>query len=157
MISLKEINIMSKIDLIRQEMMKALKERDMERKNALSILLSELKAKFIDKRADLTEDEENAIINKEIKQTQETLESTPSDRVELIEECKQRIKIYLEFVPKKMNEDEIKDIISKLLEQLGISTPTAQDKGKIMKSLMPLVKGKADGSLVNKLVGELFQ
>lgn len=148
---------MSKIDLIRQEMMKALKERDMERKNALSMLLSELKAKFIDKRADLTEDEENAIINKEIKQTQETLESTPSDRVELIEECKQRIKIYSEFVPQKMNEDEIKDIISKLLEQLGISTPTAQDKGKIMKSLMPLVKGKADGSLVNKLVGELFQ
>jgi uncharacterized protein YqeY len=148
---------MSKIDLVRQEMMKALKERDMERKNALSMLLSELKAKFIDKRADLTEDEENVIINKEIKQTQETLESTPSDRVELIEECKQRIKIYSEFVPQKMNEDEIKDIISKLLEQLGISTPTAQDKGKIMKSLMPLVKGKADGSLVNKLVGELFQ
>jgi len=57
--------MMSKIELIRQEMMKALKERDTKRKDALSLLLSALKAKNIDKRADLTEEEENAIIFKD--------------------------------------------------------------------------------------------
>lgn len=148
---------MSKIDLVRSEMMKALKARDMDRKNALSMLLSALKAKFIDKRADLTEDEENAIIYKEIKQVEETLESAPKDRVELIEECKLKIKIYLEFVPKRMSEDEIMQTVKDVFVKLGLSNPTAKDKGIIMKTLMPLVKGKADGGLVNKIVGKLLE
>lgn len=148
---------MTKIDLVRQEMMKALKEKDMERKNALSMLLSALKAKFIDKRADLTEEEENAIVYKEIKEAQETMESAPKDRVDIIEECKAKIKVYSEFAPQMMAENEIKQTIQNVIVQLGISNPSAKDKGIIMKSLMPLVKGKADGGLVNKLVGELFQ
>ena len=147
---------MTKIDLVRQEMMKALKDRNMGRKSALSMLLSALKAKYIDKRADLTEDEENEIIYKEIKQTQETLESTSGDRTDLIEDCKLKIKIYSEFVPQRMGEEEIREIINKVTEQLGLSNPTAKDKGLIMKNIMPMVKGKADGGLVNKLVGEII-
>lgn len=147
---------MSKIDMVRQEMMKALKERDMERKNALSILLSALKSKFIDKRAELTEEEENTIILKEIRQEQETMDTAPKDRAELIEECKAKIKIYSEFVPKMMDESEIRQTISDVLAKLGITAPTTKDKGVIMKSLMPLVKGKADGSLVNKIISELI-
>jgi uncharacterized protein YqeY len=148
---------MTKIDLVRQEMMKALKEKEMDRKNALSMLLSALKAKFIDKRADLTEDEENAIVYKEIKEAQETMESAPQDRVEIIEECKSKIKVFSEFAPQMMAEDDIKQTIKNVIDQLGITNPTIKDKGNIMKSLMPLIKGKADGGLVNKLVSELFQ
>jgi uncharacterized protein YqeY len=153
----KESNSMTKIDLVRQEMIKTLKAKEMERKNALSMLLSALKAKFIDKRADLTEDEENAIVYKEIKEAQETMESAPKDRVDIIRECEFKIKVYSEFAPQMMAEGEIKQTIQSVIDQLGISAPTAKDKGKIMKSLMPLVKGKADGGLVNKLVGELLQ
>ena len=145
---------MTKIDLVRQEMMKALKQRDMERKNALSLLLSALKAKYIDKRADLTEDEENAIVQREIRQAQETLDSAPKDRTDLIEEGRFRIRTYSEFAPQQMSEEEIRSIIRQVLGQLGLTTPTAKDKGVIMKNLMPLVKGRADGSLVNRLVGE---
>lgn len=148
---------MTKIDIIRQEMMKALKARDMKRKDALSLLLSALKAKFIDKRADLTEEEENAIIFKEIKEAQETINTTPADRVDIIEECRLRIHIYSEYAPQRMSEDEIKEIIQNVMLNLGIANPTPQDKGKIMKSLMPLVKGKADGALVNKLVEETMR
>ena len=148
---------MSKIELVRQEMMKALKAKDMERKNTLTMLLSALKAKQIDKRADLTEDEENAIVFREIKEAQEAIDTAPKDRTDVIEECQARIAILSEFAPKLMDETEIKEIIQNVLDQLGISNPTAQDKGKIMKSLMPLVKGKADGGLVNKLVCGFFQ
>ncbi|MDP4153957.1 MAG: GatB/YqeY domain-containing protein [Bacillota bacterium] len=148
---------MTKIDLVRQEMMKALKEKDMDRKNALSLLLSALKAKFIDKRADLTEEEENTIICKEIKEAQETMASSPKDRADIIKECELRIKVYSEFAPKMMSEDEIKAVIQKVIGELGISAPSAKDKGVIMKSLMPLLKGKADGGLVNRLVGELLK
>ena len=66
---------MSKIDVVRKAMMDALKAGDKPRKEALSLLLSALKAKNIDKRADLTEDEENAVVYKEIKEAQETLDT----------------------------------------------------------------------------------
>lgn len=56
-----------------------------------------------------------------------------------------------------MDEAEIMAIIKEVLQKLGIEKPTAQDKGTIMKNLMPLVKGKADGGLVNRLVGEVMK
>jgi uncharacterized protein YqeY len=56
-----------------------------------------------------------------------------------------------------MNEGEIKEALQNVLQQLGIEKPAPHDKGKIMKLLMPLVKGKADGALVNKAVEELLR
>lgn len=135
-------------------MMKALKAGDSERKEALSLLLSALKAKFIDKRADLTPEEENEIIFREIKQTQETLDTAPADRTDVVSQCKTRIAVYSEFVPKLMSEDEIRAQIAEVVSKLGLDAPSPKDKGLIMKNLMPLVKGKADGALVNRLVGE---
>ena len=67
---------MTKVDVVRAEMVKAMKAGDKERKNALSMLLSALKNATIDKRSDLTEEEADVIVRKEIKQTQETLDTT---------------------------------------------------------------------------------
>ena len=53
-----------------------------------------------------------------------------------------------------MSEDAVRAVIREVIEGLGIENPTGKDKGRIMKELMPKVKGKADGALVNKLVGE---
>ena len=147
---------MSKIDTVRAAMMQAMKDKDKARKDALSLLLSALKNKAIDKRADLTEDEENAVIFREIKQAQETIDTTPADRVQTIEEAKLRMSVYSEFVPKLMGEKEIREVIAAVLAELAIETPTAKDKGEIMKTLMPRVKGKADGSLVNQVLGSFF-
>ena len=147
---------MSKIDTVRAAMMQAMKDKDKARKDALSLLLSALKNKAIDKRADLTEDEENAVIFREIKQAQETIDTTPADRVQTIEEAKLRMSVYSEFVPKLMGENEIREVIAAVLAELAIEKPTAKDKGKIMKTLMPRVKGKADGALVNKVLGAFF-
>lgn len=147
---------MTKIELVRAEMVKAMKAGDKGRKDALSALLTALKNVAIDKRADLTEEEENAVVLKEMKQLKETLESAPADRTEIIEECNQRLAVLNEFAPQFISEDEIKKIIGQVLEDLSITSPEAKDKGKIMKELMPRVKGKADGKLVNDLVAALF-
>jgi len=120
------------------------------------MLLAALKNKAIDKRADLTEEEEVQVILKEIKQTKESLEMTPADRTDLIEEFTKRISVLEGFAPKMMDADEIKAIISGVLSDLCISAPTAKDKGRIMKELMPKVKGKADGKLVNEIVGSFM-
>ena len=102
---------MSKIDVVRAAMVEAMKAKDKARKDSLSMLLSALKNAQIDKRADLTEDEENAVVKKEM--------------------------------------------IKGVLAELGIEKPTAADKGKIMKVLMPKVKGKADGKLVNQTLAAM--
>lgn len=147
---------MSKIDTVRAAMMQAMKDKNKERKDALSLLLAALKSKQIDKRAELTEEEENAVIFREIKQAQETVDTTPADRTQIIEEAKLRIQVYSEFVPKLMDEDEIRKVIAEVLAELQIEAPMAKDKGRIMKTLMPRVKGKADGGLVNQVLSSFF-
>lgn len=147
---------MSKIEEVRSDMIKAMKAGDKETKETLSMLLAALKNKAIDKRADLTPEEETQVILKEIKQTKETLELTPADRTDIIEECQKRLAVLEPYAPKMMDEAEIKEVVSAVLAELGLDTPTAKDKGKIMKNLMPKVKGKADGKLVNEVVGSFM-
>jgi uncharacterized protein YqeY len=148
---------MTKIDLVRKEMMAALKAGNAQRKEALSLLLAALKSKQIDKRSELTEDEENAVVFKEIKSAQEAIDTAPATRTDIVNENKFKIDVYSEFAPKLMDEGEIKDVVQSVLQQLGIEKPTPQDKGRIMKTLMPLVKGKADGKLVNKVLEEAMK
>ena len=148
---------MSMIDTVRAAMVTAMKEHDKERKESLSMLLSALKNKQIDKREDLTEAEEFEVVKKEIKQTKETMELAPADREDIKEQCSKRLAVYSEFAPEEMSEDEIKNTIQAVLNELGIAEPSDRDKGKVMKELMPRVKGRADGSLVNRIVGELLK
>ena len=145
---------MSKIDAVRAAMVEAMKAKDKARKDSLSMLLSALKNAEINKREPLTEEEENAVVKKEIKQTQETKDLAPADRADIVEECEKRLAVLREFAPEEMSEEAIRKEINEVLAGLGIVTPTVKDKGKIMKELMPRVKGKADGTLVNRLVGE---
>jgi len=147
---------MNRIDEVRKLMMQAMKEHDKPRKDALSALLTALKNVAIDKRADLTEDEENEVVLKQIKQLKETLELTPEDRTEIIEECKFRISVFNEFAPKMMDEAQIEAEIKACIKELGLDAPTMKEKGKIMKVLMPKVKGKADGSLVNQVISKIL-
>ena len=143
---------MNKQELVRNEMVKAMKEKDKSKKETLSLLLAALKNAEIDKMGILSESEEDAVVQKEIKQTKETLEMTPADRTDIIEECEKRIAVLEQYAPKMMDEAEIKEVIAGVLSGLGIDAPTPKDKGRIMKELMPKVKGKADGKLVNDIL-----
>ena len=102
---------MSKIDEVRADMVKAMKAKDKDTKETLSMLLAALKNKAIDKREDLTPEEETQVILKEIKQTKETLDMTPADRTEIIEECNKRLAVLEQYAPKMMDEAEIKAYI----------------------------------------------
>ena len=146
---------MSKIDVIRGAMLEAMKAKDKARKDSLSMLLSALKNAEIDKRSPLTEEEENAIVKKEIKQCQETFDTAPADREDIKEEAASRIAVYKEFAPEDMSVEQIKEVIVGVLAELGIETPTPADKGRIMKALMPKVKGKADGKVVNETLAAM--
>ena len=132
-IFLQEDITMSKTKEIQKQMMEALKAKDSARKD------------------------EDAIIKKEIKQTRETMDSAPADRDDIRSECQFKLEVYQAFAPEEMGEDQIRALVQSVLDQLQITAPTPRDKGPVMKHLMPQVKGKADGKLVNQIVGEMLK
>ena len=148
---------MTKIETVRAAMVAAMKAQDKPRKNALSMLLSALKNAEIDKREPLTEDEANVVVKKEIKQTQETYDTAPADRQDIRDEAAVRLAVYKEFAPADMTADQIREVIAQVLAELNIEAPAAKDKGAIMKVLMPRVKGKADGKVVNEPLASMMK
>jgi len=144
---------MSKIAQVQSEMFAAMKRKDTERKESLSLLLARLKGAAKDKRADLTEEEENAVIVKELKETKESIEKA-GGRQDIIDKNEKRLAVLEEFAPKFLDDSEIKREIEAVLTELGLAAPTGKDKGSIMKLLMPRVKGRADGKRVNELLAE---
>ena len=147
---------MSRVDVVRAAMVEAMKAKDKARKDSLSMLLSALKNAEIDKRSPLTEEEADAVVKKEIKQTKETLELAPADRADIREEAQARLTVYQEFAPEDLTEEQIAEVIKSVLAELGIENPAPSDKGKIMKTLMPKVKGKADGNVVNQVLAGIL-
>lgn len=150
---------MSKIDVVRAAMVEAMKAKDKQRKDALSMLLSALKNFEIDKKdhTPITEEEADAVVKKEIRQTQETFETAPADRDDIRSEAAFRLSVYKEFAPEDMSEDQIRQVIASVLSELEIEKPAPSDKGKIMKVLMPKVKGKADGKVVNEILASMMK
>ena len=148
---------MSKIDEVRAAMVAAMKAKDKVRKDSLSMLLSALKNAEIDKRSPLTEEEENAVVKKELRQSKETYDLAPEERQDIREEMAARIAVYKEFAPEDMSAEQIAQVIQEVLAELGIEKPVGADKGKIVKVLMPRVKGKADGKLVNETLAGMMK
>lgn len=148
---------MSKTDVVRAAMVEAMKAKDKARKDSLSMLLSALKNAEIDKREPLTEEEADAVVKKEIKQTKETYDMAPADREDIRSEAAARLAVFKEFAPEDLTEEQISEVIRNVLAELGIEAPKPSDKGKIMKVLMPKVKGKADGKLVNQVLAGMLK
>lgn len=148
---------MSKTDVVRAAMVEAMKAKDKARKDSLSMLLSALKNAEIDKREPLTEEEADAVVKKEIKQTKETYDLAPADREDIRAEAAARLAVFKEFAPEDMTEEQIAEVIKAVLAELGIEKPVPSDKGKIMKVLMPKVKGKADGKVVNQVLAGMLK
>lgn len=147
---------MTKQEQIKADMIAAMKNKDKKRKNVLAYLVGVIKNVSIDKRRDLTDDEVNEVINKQIKQTEDVLTLTPKDRIDIIEENEFTISVLKEYAPEMMSEAAIRHEVYATCTDLGIEVSflTAKDKGKFMKALMLKVKGRADGKLVNKVVSE---
>ena len=135
-------------------MIAAMKAKDKERKETISLLVSAAKAIAIDNgcREDIPEDMVNQAILKEIKTVKEQLDSCPADRTDLKEEYERRYSVMSEFAPKMLSAEEVKDIIlSKYADVVE-----SKNKGMIMKNVMPEFKGKADGKVVQQVVAELL-
>jgi len=138
---------------LQKDMVVAMKAKDKDRKEAISELIAAVKKVAIDAgvRENIPDDMVDKVILKELKSANEQLSTCPDTRPELKEEYQTRVNIINEYAPKQMTEEEIKKYINEKFADI-IAT---KNKGMIMKTIMPELQGKADGKMINQVIGEL--
>lgn len=148
---------MSVYDKLLSDMKDAMKARDKVRLGVIRGIKAQImNAKVADGNHDLNEDQINDIITKEIKQQKESLEEfKKADRQDLVKDQEAKLKIAEKYAPKQLSEDEVEKIVNDTISQIGAESMA--DFGKVMGAIMPKVKGKADGSVINKLVKKQLQ
>lgn len=141
------------IEQLQKDMVAAMKARDKSRKDSISSLISAVKKIAIDEgcRDDIKEELVDRVILKELKTAKEQLDSCPADRTELIAEYQARYDVINEYAPSLMSPEEVKAF----LQEKFADVIASKNKGMIMKNVMPELKGKADGKVINEVVGEL--
>jgi len=156
---------------INQDFKEAFKAKEELRVSVLRMLSSGIKNKEMDKRVklvkegtaegelenkmQLTDEEVLSAIITEVKRRKDSIQQfTDGGRPELAVQEEKELQILSAYLPAQMGEEEVRKIVQESIKESGAAGP--QDLGKVMKVLMPKVKGKADGNLVNQIVKELL-
>lgn len=146
---------MGMFEKIADDLKSSMKAKDELRLSVLRMLKSAAKNKEIEKMAALTDDDVIGVITSMIKQRRDSAEQfAKAGRAELADKENKEISILQEYLPAQMGEDELVGIIKAAMAESGAKAPG--DMGKVMKIIMPKVKGKADGKLVNEKVKQLL-
>ena len=138
---------------LQQAMIAAMKAREKERKEAISVLVSAAKKLAIDEgcRDDIPEELVDRAFLKEIYSVKEQIDTCPADRTDVKDEYTFTLSVMEEYAPKQLSEDEIRAIIiDKFTDVIATG-----NKGQIMKAVMGELKGKADGKVINQVVTNL--
>ena len=143
------------MEQLQKDMIAAMKAKDKPRKEAISSLVSAVKKAAIDAgcRDDIKEDMVDQVILKELKTVKEQIDTCPAEREELKAEYQFRYDVIQEYAPSLMSEEEIRNFIMEKFADIVAQ----KNKGMIMKNVMPELKGKADGKLINQVVAKLCE
>ena len=138
---------------LHDDMVAAMKARDKERKGVISTLIADVKKAAIDAgtREEIPDELVDAVILRSKKTAKEQLDSCPDERAELKAEYQFNYDVICEYAPKMMSAEEIKT----LLEAEFADVIATRNKGQIMKTVMPALKGKADGKDISAVVAEM--
>ncbi|MCX8029018.1 MAG: GatB/YqeY domain-containing protein [Brevinematales bacterium] len=146
------------LDRINEDYKDAVKNKDEVKRETLNMLKSAIKYREIELRVsnkELTEEEIISVIQKEIKKRKEAIELyEKGGRNDLVQKEKQEVSILESYLPKQLSEDEIRNIANEIISSIGAASPS--DVGRVMKEIMPKVKGRVDGNLVKRIVEELL-
>lgn len=148
---------------IQADARQAMKEKDELRSSVLRLLAAELDEKEREKRYKLGRQEDIQLSDEEVleaicheakKRKEAIVGFEKGGRIESAEKEKQELEILQKYLPEQLSEEEVKELTAEAIKESGVET--IHDMGKVMKALMPKVKGKADGGLVSRIVKELL-
>jgi len=141
----------SLLERLNSDMKQAMKNKEKDKLTVIRMIKASLQNEAIKLGHDLTEDDELTVLSREVKQRKDSLhEFDKAGREDLVEKLRTELLYVEEYMPKQLTEEELTEIVKEAISETGASSKA--EMGKVMSVLMPKVKGKADGSLVNKLV-----
>lgn len=142
---------MSLLERLNTDMKQAMKNKEKDKLTVIRMLKAALQNESIKLGSELSEEAELSVLSREVKQRKDSLhEFEKASRNDLVDKVRAELKHVEIYMPKQLSEEELAEIVSTVIAETGASSK--KDMGKVMAALMPKVKGKADGSLVNKLV-----
>jgi uncharacterized protein YqeY len=146
---------MSLSERLNEDMKLAMKSQAKFKLSVIRMVRAAIKNVEIDQRKTLDDQEVLDILNREVKQRKDSLqEFEKAGRDDLAETVKAEIEILMEYLPQQLSEEEVKAIVQQTIQEVGASSKA--DMGKVMGALMPKVKGRADGKIVNQAVQQLL-
>ncbi|MGG0788199.1 GatB/YqeY domain-containing protein [Peribacillus simplex] len=142
---------MSLLERLNNDMKQAMKNKEKDKLSVIRMLKASIQNEAMKQRQDLTDDEELTVLSRELKQRKDSLqEFENAGRSDLVDKVRTEL-VYVEaYMPEQLSEEDISKIVKQTIEEVNATSKA--DMGRVMGALMPKVKGKADGSLVNKLV-----
>ena len=147
---------MSLKEQLNNDFKQAMKNRDQLRKNVITLIRSEIKQIEVDKRIELDDQGIVEILSRQLKQRRDSIEEfKKGNRQDLADQAEKEAKILLEYLPEQLSEEEITSIVKETIDEIGAQS--MKDMGKVMANIMPKLKGKADGKLVNEIVKKQLQ
>lgn len=146
---------MSLKEKLLDDLKEAMKAKDTVRKDTIQLIRSAILQVEKDKHVTLGDDEITDILARELKSKREALaEIENSGRADAVEKAKREIEIILGYMPRQLSREELESIVKEAIVETG--AVTMKDMGKVMKAVMPKVKGRAEGSVVNEIVKGLL-
>lgn len=147
---------MSLKKILMEDLKDSMKNKNTIKKNTITMVRAAIQQEEIDTKKDLSEDDILSIISKEVKDRRTSIEEfKKGDRQDLIDTTEEEIEILLGYLPEQLSEEELERIVKETIEEVGAES--MRDMGKIMGSVMPKIKGRADGNMVNKIVQDYFK
>lgn len=132
------------------DLKQAMRGGDQRRRDVIRFLRAAITNAAIDKRRDLTDDEILAVIRNQIKQRRDSIEMfRAGGRDELADEEAAQLEILHAYLPPQLSEDEVRTLVKRLAEELGVSSP--RDMSRLMPAVMQEVGSRAEGRLVSQL------
>jgi len=142
---------MSLLDRLTEDMKVAMKSGDKERLSTIRLLRGQLKDAAIAKRAELTEEEELAVLVSAAKKRRESIKAySDAGRKDLADKEQRELDVIQSYLPEALSSEELEKIVEEVIDEVGAQT--MKDMGKVMPVVMAKVKGRADGKQVNELV-----
>ena len=147
---------MSLKEQLTADMKEAMKNKEKERLAVIRMVRGAIRQQEIDGQKELGDEDVIAVISKEVKMRRDSIEEfQKGGREDLVEKTQAEIDVLLPYLPAQLSEDEVRELVKTAVEQTGAATP--KDMGKVMGVLMPKVKGRADGKMVNTIVKSFLQ
>lgn len=147
---------MSLKDKLMEDLKDSMKSKDTIKKNTITMIRSAIKQKEVDDRIEVSEEGILDIITKQLKEKKGAIEDfAKGQRQDLIDLTEKEMEILLQYLPKQLSEEEVEEIVIETIKE--VNATSMKDLGMIMKAVMPKLKGKADGNVVNKIIKKVLE